>query len=214
MSDSSVSRFWDQCIEKTNAYRVRPAAVRWYVKHAEAYIKAYLAKRLGEHEPADLEAYLRAQGRDRRLRDWQFAQLVQALQVLFVDMVGTPWAAGFPWRHWMESARELEAEHPTTARDTGANSAALNPATDASRGRDKEQVLIRMFTEKFPQHVRSLVSEVRLRQYSIRTEKAYLAWLARFARHYEMQDPVTLTGDHIRAYLEHLVVRNCVSAST
>jgi integron integrase len=214
MSDSSISRFWDSYIEKTRAYHIKPAAVRWHVKHAEAYIKAHQAKRLAEHGPADVDAYLNAKGRSRRLQDWQFAQLVRALQVLFVDMVKAPWAAEFPWRHWMESARALEPEHPTTARDTGASTAELNKAAERCDGKSKEQALSKKFYAHFPQHAERLVSEVRVRQYSIRTEQSYLAWLARFARHYEMKDPATLTGDHVGAYLEHLVVRQRVSAST
>ena len=46
MDDQSVSRFWDNYILKTKAYRVKEASVRWYVRYAERYIKDHQDLRL------------------------------------------------------------------------------------------------------------------------------------------------------------------------
>jgi len=35
MSDLSTSRFWDKYILKTNSYKIKPSAAKWYVRHAE-----------------------------------------------------------------------------------------------------------------------------------------------------------------------------------
>ena len=72
-------------IEKTTAYHLKPSTIRWHVKHAEMYIKAHAGRRLAEHTPADVETYLQEKGRNGRLADWQFAQVVRALQFLFVE---------------------------------------------------------------------------------------------------------------------------------
>jgi len=63
MTNHSVSRFWDKYIEKTKACGVKPGAVRWYVRHAEAYIKANPERRLAQHTAADVEHYLQEKGR-------------------------------------------------------------------------------------------------------------------------------------------------------
>jgi integron integrase len=55
---------------------------------------------------------------------------------------------------------------------------------------------------------------LRARRYSPRTEKAYLGWIARFAR-FHGRAPLSALGQHeVDAYLTHLAVANRVSAST
>ena len=54
----------------------------------------------------------------------------------------------------------------------------------------------------------------RLRQYSVRTERAYLAWIRRFVIFHGRRHPAHLGADHVRAFLEHLVVERRVAAST
>lgn len=214
MTDTTASRFWDNYIEKTEAYRLKPPTIRWHVMHAEAYIRAHPDRRLATHTAADVENYLRAKGRNARLTGWQYAQMIRAIQILFVEMVKAPWAAGFSWQGWIDSARELESGHPTVARNVEAVAQA-QPTTsfsnDLTRSEDR---LIKRFKEKFPKHAERLIAEIRTRQYSIRTEQSYLAWLARYAQHYKMRDPAELDGASLGAYLEHLVVKRLVSGST
>lgn len=87
MTHDAISRFWENYIEKTKAYNLKPATVRWHVKHAEEYIKAHASQRLAAQTPQDVTAYLQKKGRNSRLADWQFAQMVRALQILFADLV-------------------------------------------------------------------------------------------------------------------------------
>jgi integron integrase len=74
--------------------------------------------------------------------------------------------------------------------------------------------ILKQFEDAFPQHVERLITEIRLRQYSIRTEHAYLMWLARFTGYHKMRNPSDLDPGAMAAYLEHLVVRRRVAAST
>jgi hypothetical protein len=61
---------------------VREDAERWYVLRAEGFLKAMQPRRLAELTPADIDGYLAAQGRNTRLRPWQFVQSVDAIQML------------------------------------------------------------------------------------------------------------------------------------
>lgn len=214
MTATTVSRFWDKYIEKTKAYRIKPTTIRWHVKHAETYIQAHSGRRLAEHTARDVESYLREKGRNSQILDWQFTQLVRALQILFVEMVRSPWAADFPWQHWIDTARELETSHPSVARDSDSTSTALAPSTGHSARKQTEDSLMKRFKQAFPGHAERLVAEIRVRQYSIRTEQSYLAWLARYVQHYGMQDPAKLDAAALSTFLEHLVVKRNVSAST
>ena len=55
---------------------------------------------------------------------------------------------------------------------------------------------------------------VRLRHYSIRTEKAYIGWIKRFILFHNKQHPSKLNENDIRKFLSHLAVKERVSAST
>ena len=68
----SVSRFWENYINISKAYGVKPSALHWYVRYAEEYFKAQKGVRLSMHTPAALEEYLREKGRIKNLKDWQY----------------------------------------------------------------------------------------------------------------------------------------------
>jgi integron integrase len=55
---------------------------------------------------------------------------------------------------------------------------------------------------------------IRLRGYSIRTEKAYVQWYERFVRFHQLRHPNTMGAPEVEAFLTHLVVDGQVSAST
>ena len=110
--DQSVSRFWDKFIYKTKAYSIKPAAARWYVRHAEQYIKAHEDRRLILHTSDDVEKYLKEKGRTIRLTDWQYKQIVISLKILFVEMVRVSWVSSFPWDEWLVMAESLPSSHP------------------------------------------------------------------------------------------------------
>ncbi len=55
---------------------------------------------------------------------------------------------------------------------------------------------------------------IRLRGYSIRTEKAYLHWYVRFVRFHKLRHPATMGAPEVEAFLTHLAVKENVAAST
>jgi integron integrase len=59
-----------------------------------------------------------------------------------------------------------------------------------------------------------VITEIRIRHYSIRTEEAYLDWIKRYITFQDLKDPVTLGASHIKDYLGFLAEKRNVSAST
>jgi len=55
---------------------------------------------------------------------------------------------------------------------------------------------------------------IRVKHFSYRTEKAYLAWIRRFIRFHRMRHPRELGGPEVEAFLTDLAVRGQVSAAT
>ena len=209
MNDDKIARFWDKFIKKTERYGIKPQAVRWYVRHAERYIKAYEGIRLAEHTPQQVEEYLAEMSRLPRLHDWQYQQIIMSLQILFTEIVQADWARTFPWHDRFLDATGLSPEHATLARETGARvRKQLGAKVEASDG------LLARVCKIYPHHFERLMVEIRMRNYSIRTEKSYSEWLARYVAFNEMQDPAQLDLKLIGRYLEHLVINRNVSSST
>ena len=69
MHTLSESRFWDKFIVKTKSYNIKSDVARWYVGHAEQYIRAH-QKRLATHTAEDVEKYLTEKDRNQFLQDW------------------------------------------------------------------------------------------------------------------------------------------------
>lgn len=212
MSTQSESRFWDKFIYKTASYSIKPAVARWYVRHAEDYIKAH-SRKLATHDAADVEKYLSEKCCSSFLQDWQFRQIVTAIKLLFTDMVNTPWAGQFPWDDWIERSYTLENTHPTVARDymeTGIDTQHMDtPAAHSTGGQSYTKI-----RKRYKNQIDRLIKSIRVKHYSYRTEQSYLEWLLRFIQFNSMTDPSTYTDQHISVFLEYLAVERKVSAST
>jgi site-specific recombinase XerD len=55
---------------------------------------------------------------------------------------------------------------------------------------------------------------VRARHYSLRTEQAYLHWIARYIRFHDRRHPRELGREHVESFLSSLATRDQVAAST
>lgn len=214
MNKDKVARFWDNFISKSKRYGIKDRAVRWHVKHAERYIKAHPEQRLSDHGPEQVEAYLSEMAHNPRLQDWQYKQIIKSLQIIFVDLVKTEWADDFPWQDRADEATGLSADHATIARDSCAPPQ-RQEAQNLTYKKDRNTSgLLDKVSRIFPVYFDRLMIEIRMRQYSIRTERAYSEWLARYINFNDMCDPSKLEPESIGRYLEHLVVKRNVSSST
>lgn len=209
--NSSVSRFWDKYIEKTKVYKIKQGVDRWYVLHAESYIRYYKCIKLSAHRPEQVEEYLTVKGRQKDLKDWQFVQIVQAIELLFTGMVKTSWAAEFPWQEWINLSKALPSNHSTIARMSPVmDIESINVDSVSSYNVD----LLKQVFNLYPSHVENLIKTIRVKHYSIRTERAYLDWLLRYIRFHDMKDPAILPAQDISKFLDYLVIQRQVSSST
>lgn len=215
MSTDKISRFWENYINKTISYGVPQRAVRWYVKHVEDYLKAHEGHHLNTHTLQDVQTYLFAKGRIPQLKTWQFEQIIHALRILFVDLVKSPWAAEFPWDNFSASATQLQADHPTVARDhmRPSSTSPQSGETTAIPAAINDGVWVK-FQKSWPELASRMISVLRMGQYSIRTEQSYCHWLSRFVAYHRFQNPARMGEKEIREYLEHLVIRRGVAAAT
>ncbi len=206
-SKSAVDRFWDKFIDRLLQNGVKDQLTRWYVIRAEHYLKAFPGRRLAQHTADDVTGYLEKMGRNSDILDWQFAQVVDAMQNLFLTAELT---IAVDWDFWRDSARSLEVSHPTIAREHS------DMPVSGQRFKEKRNAasMLDQVRDRYPQVLERLLTEIRRRHYSIRTEQSYEAWVCRFVLFCEFRDPETLGAEDMVRFLEDLAVRGKVSAST
>ena len=202
-----IRSFWHRYIKKLEESGVKRTTQRWYVRHAEAYIEAHPEKRLREHGAEDVSSYLAEVGRRPGLLDWQFRQLVDAIQKLF-DLAEVPAREQIDWAHWRDSARSLPRSHPTVARDDD------EPFHQAN---DFPAIAGKPFAEIRKAHgplLGEVQKAVRRRGLAIKTEQTYLHWIMRYIGSVGDADPRACGAAEVRAFLDVLALRGKVSAST
>jgi integron integrase len=214
MSDPSppgsraASRFFDNYLRLLEKHAIPARQRRWYVKHVEDFIKTQNGRRIKSLSGADLTAYLDVIGREKRLAGWQFSQRITALRILYCELLRTPAADSVDWQYWLDSARDLDAEHPSTARQF----------TPEELTHIKERKSAGPLNDIRAAHRDLLVrftSEVRRRGYAYRTEQSYEQWVCRyllFSRGALPDGPTAAAS--VKAFLDHLAVIRRVSAST
>lgn len=191
---------WDRFIAACRQERVPDRALRWYVVRIERFLAAHPGRDLAGFGALDLERYLQQAGRGPAVPAWMFRQLIHAQRLFWRDTVGASWAGGFRWDFWMASAQELEPGHPTVARHN--RPIRIDPGQAGS--------LVAAFADL----EQALAAKIRLRNYSIRTEQAYVHWLRRFVKFHGDRDPRELDSAAITAFLNHLVLNREVAPAT
>lgn len=199
-------RFWDRYIKMLHDQGIRPPSDRWHVVWAEHYIRAFSGLRLADHTAETVSGYLEAIGKQGELKPWQYRQAIVAIRNLF-SIVKPEWCLGFDWDYWLASARTLEPEHPTVAREP------RQPVAAAPMAGTLEPACVRLAVSN-KELFDSVVVALRVRGLSVRTEKAYLHWLCRFMLHNGGRSPRELGPAEVAAFLQHLAVERNVSAST
>ncbi|HEX5420195.1 MAG TPA: integron integrase [Gammaproteobacteria bacterium] len=179
---------------------------RWFARLTEKFFRAVPRENPRRYTSDDVARYLRDTGKQAAIEDWQYRQLVEALEILFVQALRLDWAGAFDWGFWRDSAKRLHPSHPTIAR--GTPSARLEPESEPAP-RSLAQV-----ADDHEAVVNALVKEIRRRGYSIRTEQSYKQWILRFIAVFGSRDPRELSGAEVKSFLERLAVHRQVAPST
>jgi integron integrase len=111
------------------------------------------------------------------------------------------------WDYWIDSARQLELDHPTTARQ-------LTPEELSYLKERKGDGPLNEVRKNHRDLLVRFTTEIRRRGYAYRTEQSYEQWVCRFILFCNNASPETVGASEVKDYLDYLVVRRNVSAST
>jgi hypothetical protein len=197
--------FWAQVAESVARRGIAGKTAQWYVRRVQEFCfhLRSLNQKLRDLEPRDLDRYLERRGRRASLEAWQLQQEVSALQVLFEDVVESPWARAYPWREHIDACRELGRDHATVARDLSAEE-----HVDAMLKRSGEGGV----DDAARREINRLCEVLRVQGKALRTERTYAEWVLRFARYGGGVLPEN--PDRVAGFLEHLALKERVAPAT
>ena len=192
---------WQQYIHLLSVRKIPEKARRYYVRHVEDLIRESDNTPLLNLRREVVEAFLRRRANNPRLEDWQIRQCVDAIQLLLEDLAHAPIAVEIDWSAWRFGATSLSSDHATLAGDQSADRMVV-----------KEVERLKVMDQR--EQLEQLVVAIRVRHYSIRTEKVYLNWAARFFAFCKAAKTGTHGSSQVQQYLQYLAVERKVSAST
>ena len=100
---------WDRYLSVLERHRVPENQRQWYMRRAEAFIDAVKPMRMGEVAAEQITAFFLGHAREQRLSDWQFRQMVDAVQLLLIELTDSAGARELDWDYWKEAGRELQS---------------------------------------------------------------------------------------------------------
>ena len=165
----AVTRFFDNYLKCLHKASIPEKQRRWYVIRLEAFIKAHSERKIKSLTGQDIHQYLDMIGRQNNLAGWQFYQCVDAIRILYCAQFSSPACKDVDWEFWRNSARQLDIDHPSTARQL----------TPEELGYLKEKNSTGPLQETRRSNrdlLRRLASEIRRRSYAYRTEQTYEQW--------------------------------------
>jgi integron integrase len=203
----AASRFFSNyliCLDKNS---IPEKQRRWYVRRIEEFIKAHSGRKIKSLSPKDITHYFDVLGRQNHLSGWQFSQCIDAIRILYCDLLSTSASKEVDWNHWLYHARQLEIDHPSVARQLTPEELSYikerngtGPLQDVRKAH--HELLVRFTTE------------IRRRGYSYRTEQSYEQWICRYILFCKGQNPELMGHHEVKAFLEYLAIRRQVSSNT
>lgn len=207
ITQEQIGKFWHDYRCAVLGEGVDEKSADWYVSAVDCYIKNAEGLSLKTHTVRDMEYYLASTIKKENHDEWQYAQVVDALRVLFQKIVKSDWAAGFPWEQWKEPHLNFPAKLEIESGDKP-----WRPVKGKEFFRDSLDG--KGWQKLYEKYFEKLRTEIRKRHYSIRTEQSYENWIARFLVFHGMKEPPMLSAGHVKEYLDYLANDKRISAST
>ncbi len=195
-------KFWAEYAQVLERRGIVGKNAQWHVRRAQQFVYGLDGIRLRDVDSAYLLLWVDTLGRNDQLEIWQLRQAVEAVEILLRDQVGLAWARDFDWQELRDGFVEIDAAHPTLARETDCRAEIDCAGEAAPIAAEAEEVITR------------LKEIIRVRHMSIRTEQAYVDWARRYARFCGGDIPVVDVADNVRAYLEYLALKRKVAGAT
>ena len=194
MADN-VKNFWGSYRRAVIASGVPEKNAEWYVRWARKFSRAIKGKSLQERSAADIRRFLMEFGMQDGIQPWQVQQAEDSLIFLYDAYLKT----GL-------KLKKLRPLGPTPA------PLSFHPHQQTNF---RDQMLPRAELDaRYKKLFDRLKSTMRVRHYSIRTERTYEQWIRRFLSFHKERSVEKISAKDIQTYLNYLAENRKIAAST
>jgi integron integrase len=191
--------FWkayQACVEE---HKVSPDHARFYVYWVKTFLNHLPGRPLKERSRVEIEAFLKDLAGREGVKDWQVNQARYALRLLYEQFLPN-----------------YKPELASGANSADAPSAAVGQERlPESADSFRDEVVPGEVERRHGAMLQAVITVIRARHYSYRTEQTYLDWVRRFIAFHDYRDPRQLeAAAAVKAYLDYLAIEREVSAST
>ena len=205
---NAIERFWKRYRTILADHDIKGKNAKWYERRVDSFIQATTATRLRDKTAEDIKAYLSNVLNRTNLEDWKYIQILDAIRLLFQQMLNLSWARDFPWEAW----KEPHLNFPDVLEKYSLRRRLNNEMLLARRFKDSLEG--HRAADHLQEEIDKLRRAIRVRHYSIRTEQTYESWILRFITFNDYKRPDLLGSDDIHRYLNYLADIRRISAST
>jgi integron integrase len=196
-------RFWNNYIAQLEAHQIKPSLYPWYVRHCETFIRKNPDTRLKQHTKDSVQQYLKSLVNDPKLPAWKRKQQIDAIGYLFKS-IHAPLYKRVDWAYWSSSCTDLPADHTTLY---------VQKRTENKRNTPKPSTEL-LDENRITDETAKLISAIRRKNHSIRTEKTYCDWLTKFLRYHGNKPVDDLNPNDVVSYISYLAVDRGLSPGT
>lgn len=192
---SNVKKFWGSYRHLVVESGVPAKNADWFVRWAQKFADSSKKKPLRERSAADIHKFLIELSIQPGIQPWQIQQAEKALLILYQDFLKQDLG--------LASDQTLMPVEEKSAFNKNPRSKFKDPLiSNPEKNNRWEEYLVRFR------------SAMRVRHYSIRTERAYEQWVSRLLSFHKSKSPEFLNTDDIQRYLNYLAEKRKVAAST
>jgi integron integrase len=187
---NNVNDFWASYRDVVVEAGIPERNTDWYVRWAEKFAKSIKNKPLRKRVASDVENFLFELSHQSNIESWQVRQAEDAILLLYKKLFDID--LDLKKSRWKKPQR-------------------LSSEQDQFRDR---MLPANVLNKRYGVHLERLTTAIRVRHYSIRTERAYVAWIRRFLSFHKDLTVQTMKADHIQMYLNYLAETRKIAAST
>ncbi len=176
---------------------IREKTTEWYTNWIIQFISCLNGKPIKALTVKDIKDFLMELSNKNRIQSWQVKQALNALEIIFKDYYQVSWEI---------SKRDIIAD---ISKDTVSSYKENVQAKLLSDGPFSGKTVT-----NHKKALETLKTEVRVLQYSIRTEQAYEQWIRRFLNFNSKQQIENLSAKDVKIFLEYLATDRQVAAGT
>ena len=195
-NSNKTAEFWESYRLVVLKHSVPEAKAEYYLKWAQSFAKSSSGP-LRNRTALQINSFLDKLAAQEGIAQWQTVQASEALRILYQDLLNVSWAV-----QWPVEGRPLQEEN------------SLPPDSEENQSSFRDQAHWGEVNALHKEVFDRLRTEIRMRHYSIRTERAYENWVCRFIVFHSLKSPKDLTPDSVKEYLEYIAEVREISAST